>query len=213
MILNLGVSWNKFYGIISNLAKKWRLNKYTEDVIIYMLEFLVDNIFVVFGGKIFQQIVGIPMGINCAPFLADIFLYSYEAEFIQSLLSTWKKKLASQFNFTYRYIDDVLSINNGDFENYLGQMYPADLEIKDTTENNTSPSFLDLLLSIGRDGQPHTSLHANVTISTSISQTFRSWVAIFHLFQHMAFYRTVHTLCQGLLLLWMFYSQSGATFI
>ena len=96
---------------------------------------------------------------NCAPLLADIFLYSYEAEFIQSLLSAGKKRLASQFNFTYRYIDDVLSINNPDFENYLGQMYPPDLEIKDTTESNTSASYLDLLLSIGRDGQLRTSLY------------------------------------------------------
>ena len=40
-----------------------------------------------------------------------------------------RKKLASQFNFTYRYINDVLSINNPDFENYLGQMYPAELKI------------------------------------------------------------------------------------
>ena len=124
-----------------------------------MLEFLVDNIFVVFGGKVFQQIVGIPMGTKCAPLLADIFLYSYEAEFIQSLLSTGKKKLASQFNFTYRYIDDVLSINNPDFENYLDQMYPAELEIKDTTESNTSASLLDLLLSIESDGQLRTSLY------------------------------------------------------
>ena len=125
--------------------------KYTEDDIINMLEFLVDNIFVVFGGKVYQQIVGIPMGTNCAPLLADIFLYSYEAEFIQSLLSTGKTKLASQFNFTYRYIDDVLSINNPDFENFLGQMYPAELEIKDTTESNTSASYLDWLLSIDRE--------------------------------------------------------------
>ena len=102
-------------------------NKYTEDDIVNMLEFLVDSIFVVFGGKVFQKIVGILMGTNCAPLLADIFLYSYEAEFIQSLLSTGRKKLASQFNFTYRYIDDVLSINKPDFENYLGQMYPAEL--------------------------------------------------------------------------------------
>ena len=134
-------------------------NKYTEEDIIKMLEFLVDNIFVVFAGKVFQQIVGIPMGTNCAPLLADIFLYSYEAEFIQSLLSAGKKRLASQFNFTYRYIDDVLSINNPDFENYLGQMYPPELEIKDTTESNTSASYLDLLLSIGRDGQLRTSLY------------------------------------------------------
>ena len=58
-----------------------------------------------------------------------------------------------------RYIDDVLSINNPDFENYLGQMYPAELEIKDTTESNTSASYLDLLLSIESDGQLRTSLY------------------------------------------------------
>ena len=75
-------------------------NKYSEDDIIKMLEFLVDNIFVVFAGKVFQQTVGIPMGRNCAPLLADIFLYSYEADFIQSLLSTGKKHLASRFNLT-----------------------------------------------------------------------------------------------------------------
>ena len=69
-----------------------------------------------------------------------IFLYSNEAEFIQSLLSTGKKKLASQFNFTYRYIDEVLSINNPDFEIYVDQMYPAELEITDITEMNTSTS-------------------------------------------------------------------------
>ena len=79
--------------------------------------------------------------------------------FIQSLLSTGKKHLASRFNLTYRYIDDVLSINNPEFENYLGQMYPAELEIKDTTESTTSASYLDLLLSIWRDGQLHTSIY------------------------------------------------------
>ena len=161
-------------------------NKYTEDDIIDMLEFLVDNIFVVFGGKVFQQIVGIPIGTNCAPLLADIFLYSYEADFIQSLLSTGKKKLASQFNFTYRYIDDVLSINNPDFENYLGQMYPAELEIKNTTESNTSTSTW--IYSCRSEGTVSCALPftTNVTISTSISQTFRSLAATFHLRQPMA---------------------------
>ena len=109
--------------------------------------------------ELVNKLVKLVMGTNCAPLLADIFLYSYEAEFIQSLLSAGKKRLASQFNFTYRYIDDVLSINNPDFENYLGQMYPPELEIKDTTESNTSAFFLELLLSIGRDGQLHTSLY------------------------------------------------------
>ena len=67
-------------------------NKYTKEDIITMLEFLVDNIFVVFAGKVFQQIIGIPMGTNCVPLLADIFLYSYEAEAIQSFLSAGKKR-------------------------------------------------------------------------------------------------------------------------
>ena len=126
------------------------------------------------------------MGTNCAPLLADIFLYSYQAEFIQSLLSAGKKRLASQFNFTYRYIDDVLSIHNPDFENYLGQMYPPELEIKDTTESNTSSSFLDLLLSMGRDGQLR-AFTTNVTFSISILQIFRSLIATFHLRPPMAF--------------------------
>ena len=67
-------------------------NKYSEDDIMNMLEFLVDNIFVVFGGKVFEQ-----SAFQWAPIvpfrvLADIFLYSYEAEFIQSLLSAGKKQ-------------------------------------------------------------------------------------------------------------------------
>ena len=108
-----------------------------------MLEFVVYNIFDVFPGKVFQQTVGIPMGTDCAPLPADVFLYSYGGDFIQPLLSTGKKQLASRFNLTFRYIDDVLSINNPELENYLGQMYPAELEITDITENTTSTSYLD----------------------------------------------------------------------
>ena len=69
-----------------------------------------------------------------------------------------KKQLASRFDQTCILIDNVLSINNAEFENYLSQMYmyPAEVEIKDTTENITSSSYLDLLLSMGRDGQLHT---------------------------------------------------------
>ena len=45
------------------------------------------------------------------------------------------------------------------FDNYLGQMYTPEREIKDTTESKTSASYLDLLLSIDRDGQLRTSLY------------------------------------------------------
>ena len=91
--------------------------------------------------------------------LVDIFLYSYEAEFIQSLLSTGKKQLASLFNLTYSFIDDVLSINNPEFENNLSRVYPDELEIKNTTESTTSASYLDLLLSFWRDCELHTFIY------------------------------------------------------
>ena len=72
------------------------------------------------------------MGTNCAPLLADLFLYSYEAAFVQSLLQAGKKHLAQQFNFTCRYIDDVLSLKNTKFAEYLEFIYPRELEIKET---------------------------------------------------------------------------------
>ena len=83
-----------------------------------------------FGGRIFQQTIAIPVGTNCAPLLADLFLHSYEAEFVQSLLQAGKKHLAQQFNFTNRYIDDVLSLKNTKFAEYLEFIYPHELEIR-----------------------------------------------------------------------------------
>jgi hypothetical protein len=59
--------------------------KFSETDILNMVEFLIDNIFVLFGGLVFQQTVGIHMGTNCAPLLADLFLYSYETDFIKGL--------------------------------------------------------------------------------------------------------------------------------
>ena len=59
---------------------------YSEDDICRMLDFLIDNIFLMFGERVFQQTADIPMRSNCAPIFADLFLYSYEAHFILSLL-------------------------------------------------------------------------------------------------------------------------------
>jgi hypothetical protein len=106
-----------------------------------MLEFLIDNIFVSFGGVLFQQVVGIPMGTNCAPLQADLFLYSYESEFLQNLVKDKKIHEARAFNFTYRYIDNVLSINNPRFAEFLSLIYHPELEIKETTAIASCASF------------------------------------------------------------------------
>jgi hypothetical protein len=108
-----------------------------------MLSFLVDNLYAVFGDQVFQQSVGIPMGIKCASSLADLFLYSYEAEFVQKLLQDKNKELTVYFNQTYKYIDYVLSINNYNFYNYVHLLFPRELEIKDIRESATSASNLE----------------------------------------------------------------------
>ena len=122
-------------------------SKYTVDNVIKMLTFLIDNIFVQFGQELFQQVIGIPMGTNCAPLLADLFLYSYEAEFMQTLQRD-DKHLARKFNFTFRYIDDVMSLNNSKFNDFVHKIYPEELEIKDTTESTNAASYLDLYLEL-----------------------------------------------------------------
>ena len=117
-----------------------------------MLEFLIDNVVVIFGGRIFQQTVDIPMGTTCAPLLSDLFCNSYEADLIKGLLKKNENKLARSFNFTFRYIDEVLSLNNSRFGDFVGRIYPIELEIKDTTDTYTCASYLDLHLEIDSDG-------------------------------------------------------------
>ena len=110
-----------------------------------MIEFLVDNIYVRFGGQLSQQMVGILMGTNCAPLLADLFLYSYENEFLDKLIKEGKRKLARKFNLSYRYIDDLISFNNKRFKEFISDIYPKELTISETTESTSIASYLDLV--------------------------------------------------------------------
>ena len=93
------------------------------------------------------------MGTNCAPLLADVFLYSYETDFVQGLLKKNEKKPARSFNFTYRYIDDVLSLNNSRFGDFIDRIYTIELETKDTTDTDRPVSYLDLHLEIDSEGR------------------------------------------------------------
>ena len=61
---------------------------------IFNMHFFLTTYFFIFGGRVFQQTVGIPMDANCAPLLADLFLYSYETDF-KTRASQEKRKEAS----------------------------------------------------------------------------------------------------------------------
>jgi len=72
-----------------------------------------------------------------------LFLHAYEADFLEGLLKNKDRKLAQTFNSSFRYIHDVLSLNNSRFGDYLHRIYPNELEVKDTT--GIQMSYLDIL--------------------------------------------------------------------
>ena len=116
-----------------------------------MTEFLVDNIYVRFGGQIFRQTVGIPVGTNYAPLLADLFHYSYENEFLNKLIKEGKRKLASKFNLSYHYTDDLIFFDNKRLKEFISDIYSKELAISETRESTSVASYLDLLFTRGKN--------------------------------------------------------------
>ena len=76
----------------------------------------LHNIFIRFWLKLYRQIVGIPMGTNCAPLVADLFLFCYERDFMLSLSDNNQADIIEAFNSTSRYLDDLLNIDNPYFK-------------------------------------------------------------------------------------------------
>ena len=124
-----------------------------------MIEFLVDNIYDRLGGQLFRQMVVIPMGTNCAPLLADMFLYSYENEFLDKLIKEGKRKLAGEFNLSYRYTDVLISFYNTRFKEFISNIYPKELTISEITESTSIASYLDLLFIRDKNNNITTKLH------------------------------------------------------
>ena len=87
------------------------------------LHYLLENIFIRFGSKLYRQIVGIPMGTNFAPLVADLFLFCYERDFMLSLSDYNQTDIIEAFNSIFRYLDDLLNIENPYFEQMVGQIY------------------------------------------------------------------------------------------
>ena len=112
------------------------------------LTFLLDNIFIRFGTKLYRQVFGIPKGTNSAPLVADVFLFCYERDFMMSLPDDKQADVIDAFNNTSRYLDDILDINNVYFDNTVSQIYPSDLQLNKANTSDTEAAFLDLYLSI-----------------------------------------------------------------
>ena len=65
-----------------------------------------------FVTKLYRQVVGIPMGTNCARLVAELFLFCYKRDFIMSLSDDKQAHIIDTFNTSSRNLDDILNINN-----------------------------------------------------------------------------------------------------
>jgi hypothetical protein len=112
------------------------------------LSFLLDNIYVCFDNTVYRQVVGIPMGTNCAPLVADLFLFCFERDFMLSLSPIDQRDVIEAFNDTSRYLDDIFNMDNPFFDSMVSNIYPSELKLIKANLSDTETSFLDLNLSI-----------------------------------------------------------------
>ena len=88
------------------------------------------------------------MDTNCAPLVADLFLFCYERDFMTSLSDVKQAEIIEAFKSTSRYLYDFLNIDNPYFEGMVNRIYPPELQLNKANTSDTEAPFLDLHLSI-----------------------------------------------------------------
>ena len=101
-------------------------------------------IYIIFGSKLYRQNVGNPMGTNCAPLVADLFLFCYERDFMKSLTKEKRYDMIDAFNLTSIYLDGLLNINNIHFEQMVHRVYSAELPLYKANASDTEAVYLDI---------------------------------------------------------------------
>ena len=107
VLSNLSITFDNLFKLITKIRisnnffeqpkrfKLWSCQKMCD-----ALHYLLDNIFIRFGSKLYRQIVGTPMGTNCAPLVADLFLFCHERNFMLSLSDNNQTDIIEAFNST-----------------------------------------------------------------------------------------------------------------
>ena len=111
------------------------------------LTFLLDNIYIRLS-KLYRQIVGILMGTNCAPLVADLILFCDDRGFMLSLSEDNQSDVIEAFNSSSRYLYNLLNIDNNFFDSMVNRIYPSELQLNKANVSDTKASFLDLYLSV-----------------------------------------------------------------
>lgn len=138
---NKNISWSNSFNSTDSF--------FTSKDLISSINFLIDNTYVTIGDTLCRQVVGIPMGTDCAPFLANLFLFSYEFNWLNTKLKEKKWDTLNKFKRTCRYIDDLFTINNDKYlKIYQKEIYPPELSLTTDEKTDQMANYLDLHIEI-----------------------------------------------------------------
>ena len=122
----------------------------SHSTLVELVKFLVSNTYLRCGDSLYRQTVGIPMGTNCAPVLANLFLYHYESAYVSRLLADHGPSVARSFRTCFRLIDDVLAVGVPRLHSALSQpaedggLYPRALALEQTSDSTLEAEFIGI---------------------------------------------------------------------
>ena len=138
---------SKYITVVNNravLSNDKKTNSMSIQQLINAVNHVIDQNFIIYKGEVYRQSIGIPMGTNCAPYLANLFLHLYEHNYIEHLLNTQQHDTASALCNMFRYQDDCIVFNDNHlFLHHWRRIYPEEMILEQTNSGNIS-TVLDL---------------------------------------------------------------------
>ncbi len=141
----INVTYTKCY---PSTIRSANVKNYTGIEIKEMIKDILEESYAIFGGCIFRQKCGVPMGGNASPLIADLVLSTIEFRYLSDARNYGR---AVRFKNSYRYMDDILVTTNLDSHGMLFEMYPSDLTLETTDTDPKRTSFLDLDIKVVDD--------------------------------------------------------------
>ena len=123
---------------------------FTDLKLISHINKIIDNAYIMFNNQMYRQVIGIPMGTNCAPHLANIFLHIYEKRYVENILSTdGNSDILKKLKNVFRYQDDLISFEDNEmFNKKYKDIYPQEMILKNTNITENVVNYLDLNISL-----------------------------------------------------------------
>ena len=158
IVCNLYTKYAYFSDSVSTNSNRNYI-KFTKSSFIECINYLIDNAFVIFNDRVYRQVVGIPMGTNAGPHVANIYLHQYEHDYFVYLYENNLKDELAKLEHVFRFQDDLISFNDFYYlESCIGNIYPAEMVVNKTNISVCKSNFLDMTISIFR-GKFYTRLY------------------------------------------------------